>query len=581
MKSCYENQVNAVGLAGTSFEIFRAELWNQEFISVTLLDNSTRPVNNDPELPKIPYKLQVFVIFVPSSESLERALGNIKDSVYWNHMAAFFILGLSDSHLTCSNASTILWTAWQKNLLHVNFLCIHRTKGLLIYSYNPYTSYAPAPWKVVNTYIGKNNHPWTLFMRNYGEDVSEVCRELNFDKTRDLGGYDIPFTAQNTSKLVFWYSPLNKTVRNSFEGSVGRVAAILLVDVLNATPRMVFVDKRKSGAFHHTFTKIVNGVIDINLNHYFQMRQHGVSTTYPIFQNGLAILTQDSAELSQLQKMYHVIDGYSRIGICVVLMITLIFFKFFLRYSFGLSTLNCIRLICSMCLPNLPKTPAARIFLTSLFLYLITIQGIYQGQLAQLLTTPARSPRVDSIHDLAVQGHTVYGYHKYSDFFMTPIFKNRFIGLNDTRCVDYVMRDTRVACVRQWLLLVEDAVTLNHLHLARTYVFIGYVVFVIRRDWPLEQRINQIIERMRENHLTEYWKGRLIRDKLKKFLDIRTMGETYHYKPITLPQMHFSFAILAIGLTFAFISFIVEVAIGRVPSRIVKVRREAMRRKRR
>ena len=65
---------------------------------------------------------------------------------------------------------------------------------------------------------------------------------------------------------------------------------------------------------------------------------------------------------------------------------------------------------------------------------------------------------------------------------MTPIFKNRCVGLNDSRCADYVMRDTQAACVRQWLLLVEDAVALNNLHLARKYVFIGYVIFVIRHD---------------------------------------------------------------------------------------------------
>ena len=43
--------------------------------------------------------------------------------------------------------------------------------------------------------------------------------------------------------------------------------------------------------------------------------------TYPIFRNRLAIVTQDRADLSQLQKMYHVIDGHFRIGICVVLTI--------------------------------------------------------------------------------------------------------------------------------------------------------------------------------------------------------------------------------------------------------------------
>ena len=572
-----------MGLAGTSLEIFRAELWNQEFISATLLDDSTRPVNNDSALQNIPYKLQVFVIVAPSSKSLERTLRNIKDSVYWNHMAAFLILGTPDSRFTCSNAFIILWTAWQMNLLHANFLCIHETKGLSIYSYNPYTSYAPAPWKIVNTYSGKNNHPWTLFMRNYGEDVSEVCRELNFDKTRDLGGYEIPFTAQNTSRLVFWYSPLNTTVKNSFSGCVGKVAAVSLVDVLNATPRMVpdenTVENPKIGTFHVVFPTIINGSVDINLNQYFQMTKPGVSITYPFIQSGLSIMTQDSGELSQLQKMLRIIDRDSRIGICVVLVITLIFFKYFLRYSLGVSTLNCIRLICNMCLPNLPKTPAARIFLTSLFLFLITIQGIYQGNLAMILTTPAHSRRVDSIHDLATQGHTIYGYHTYSDYFMAPIFENRFVSLNDTRCAEYVMRDTRAACVRQWLLLVEDAVTFDYLYLSREYIFNSYLIFVIRHDWPLEVRINQILRRMRENYFIQYWIKKLIHEKLDQFLYLRAIGESYHYKPITLPQMYFALVILAIGLTFAFVSFIVEVAFGRVPSRITKVKRETMRRK--
>ena len=93
-------------------------------------------------------------------------------------------------HHGCSRVFEILSTAWKMNLLHAKFLCHHESKSSLIYSYNPYTDQAPLPWQLEKTYRIKNKHPWTLLVRQYQES-EEICKDLDFDKTKDLGGYEI------------------------------------------------------------------------------------------------------------------------------------------------------------------------------------------------------------------------------------------------------------------------------------------------------------------------------------------------------------------------------------------------------
>lgn len=67
----------------------------------------------------------------------------------------------------CVNAYNFLWAAWEYDRLSTIFLCIDPVEGLVLYTYNPYSSVAPRAWKNVGHFKGRSGHPWTLLKQRY------------------------------------------------------------------------------------------------------------------------------------------------------------------------------------------------------------------------------------------------------------------------------------------------------------------------------------------------------------------------------------------------------------------------------
>ena len=181
-------------------------------------------------------------------------------------MASFFII--NDSRFGCSYAYDMLWTAWKMNLLNTKFVCIHWTNRLLIFGYNPYTRQAPRTWQHVSTYRGVNDHPWTLFMREYQEKRG-ICDELEFQKNNDLEGYVIQSSVRNVAE--WWRTDPKKTGVDSF-GKIGGVIAGWIFSALNATPQILIRGKNThlgtmnaSGYVFGQLLDVINGTSDIVL----------------------------------------------------------------------------------------------------------------------------------------------------------------------------------------------------------------------------------------------------------------------------------------------------------------------------
>ena len=204
-------------------------------------------------------------------------------------MASILIIDESLSRdQDCSNAFKILSTAWKMNLLHAKLICHHKSTGPLIYSYNPYTNQAPLPWQLVETYRRKNNHPWTLLVRFY-QDSQEICKDLDFDKTKDLGGYETRLSSFSVRLDKNWY--------NTNLESISSLSGILLHYVfhaLNSTVK-IFVESPKS-----IFNLTASGFADMSLDAWYQQSNFNTSMTYPCGRSGLASMIQYRGHLSQI-----------------------------------------------------------------------------------------------------------------------------------------------------------------------------------------------------------------------------------------------------------------------------------------
>ena len=289
-ESCYEHQPCTVGVAGPSVEII-SSIQAHESCSIIFINNASRAVpKNSLDDPASRQKLQTFLVSTSTVTKLERILQNLKTSQWWNHMASFLIIDRPKLlEQGCSKAFRILSTAWKMNLLNAKFICHHESKGPLIYSYNPYTNQAPIPWQIEKTYRIKNEHPWTLLVRSY-QDSQEICKDLDFDQTKDLGGYQI------RASIYSW--DINKNSSSSNLESVTGMNAILIRNVFGALNSTIKMFTTEHSAKLHNMT--ISGFADICLDPLYQQNDFNISMTNPYLLSGPAAITKHRGQLSQI-----------------------------------------------------------------------------------------------------------------------------------------------------------------------------------------------------------------------------------------------------------------------------------------
>ena len=547
-KTCYSHEVQTVGIAGPSTDVV-SRFWSDEVRAVVTVDETSREMTNaGSAIQGTRYKLQNFVLTATSATSLKKTLQDVKSSLWWNHMAAFLIIDTTTPlNQGCSEAFKILSTAWKMNILHAKYICQHKSKGPLIYSYNPYTNQAPLPWQVEKTYRIKNEHPWTLLVRGY-QDSQETCKDLDFEKTKDLGGYELRTGTYSGAIDSHPGKPSLKNIKY-----ISGINARYLFRALNASAQIVVHEPSKDFS-----DSLFRGLIDINLMEWYQQNDFNTSMTYPHGRSGLQSITQHRGYQSQLGKLLHVLDYRSRYAVFIVFCVTFIFFKFFLRRSVMSAFLNIVLLICNAALPNFPNNVATRIYLSGLFIVMVTLQAIYQGQLASLLTKQVALPNVDTLEDLENFNYTIYTQKTFVRYFKGTNVRERVVSLECFRCENYVSTDDSAACVNERWFLIDIAADPN-IHLSHDILMEMNIVYLIRNDWPIENRLNTILSRLFEANILEYvrlkkpkaWYSKLQYSEREKY--------NQKFQVITLQELAFAFAILGIGLVFSTVVFIVEV----------------------
>lgn len=112
-------------------------------------------------------KLNQFVVVASSQPLLRLLLQRIKDSTWANFNGFHVLIDRRTEERGCVNAYKFLWAAWEYDLLSVIFLCIDPAEGLVVYTYNPYSSDAPSIWGKAGEFRGRGGHPWTLLKRKH------------------------------------------------------------------------------------------------------------------------------------------------------------------------------------------------------------------------------------------------------------------------------------------------------------------------------------------------------------------------------------------------------------------------------
>ncbi|KAK0157301.1 hypothetical protein PV328_011059 [Microctonus aethiopoides] len=526
LKLCFMDRLQTVFITPDLSGIFHETSWDSKLTPIILVDNNLK--TNIVQHQYLP-KFGTFILTTDSAQSLETTILLIKSSPWWSINGLFLIIGNSTE--VCEYATNILKQTWKMNLLSSLFLCHHR-----------------------------DDDHWTLYQQRYFE-VNEYCDSLTFDKMKFMDGYKIKAVANAIpgkslkSNKKYDVSSLKDKLPTSEDSKFFET----LFAATNFTP-IIYYDASgywDNGIAVGFLKKIMNGSYDIALS--ARNIVYNVSSTYPLVQMHLRILTQQRDFLLPEQRVMniHSIEIYY-LTIIVLLITYALMVKIYKKQKLTSAALDVLRLLLGAGI-ILPFTRlSTRIYFISIFLLIIIINAAFQAHLSALLTKRDRY-YVDDMNDLKAYDYQVYTGKLYkSDIELHSMHIPHINYVQGGDCTRYVLNDSSSACIERPQRMLRYA-TSHKLHISQSKFGVAYVVNWCREHWPLAKKINVYLSRVIESGLYEYWRSQELTMPLKK-LKITEREETNVIPdhPIELRDLLFAFELLGVGLMCSIIIFVIE-----------------------
>ncbi|XP_057340252.1 uncharacterized protein LOC130677501 [Microplitis mediator] len=554
LRTCFLNHTNPIIID----EKFNTMIY--EAIEESQLSPSVMLINEDfQSKPPKPLFLPTYPTYILPGDSphkLKSILKQLKSSQWWSTESIFIAVDLGTN--SCKNSHTSLQVLWEMNLLSSFYVC---TKNdLMIYMFNPFTNRVPKLWTEVEIGNKASDDTWTLYSQTYSED-QEFCESLFFDKTKKLDGYKINAVA-NTLHNRTWepHKIYNLTTIKDKLSPVQNHLFPSIFSGMNVTPLIYFdlpgapVSSKEIG-----FVKgLINGSYDIALAARPVGDDYNVSYMFLMKDVGLSILTQHRKFLTPFEK----ICRYYSIGVILlsslVLAMTSLLITIYYKRNFVVASTEVLRMALSASTDIPLITFPIRIYFFGVLLLILIINATFQGHIASFLTKPERIT-VDSLTSLHELGYKIY-IPRIA--LKSSIFMKRNINAETSiDCTQRVLDDPNVACIGYLTHLLALANNNDSLHVSPVIDRFMAVV-LIRDDWPLKNKGDDILRKHAEFGLHCFWSRQLNVDPLLKLQSKELLLTEARYRPIKFEDVDFAFIIFGICLVPAAIVFIFEIYYG-------------------
>ncbi|XP_029054347.2 uncharacterized protein LOC114881670 [Osmia bicornis bicornis] len=519
------------------------------------------------------WKMNEFVVVARSQPLLRLLLQRIKDSTWFNSNGFYVLIDRKTGNYGCSNAYRFLWVAWEYELLSTIFLCIDPVEGLLIYTYNPYTNVIPSEWQDAGSFKGRNRHPWLLLKKKYRNGPG-MCKDLNFDKTSDLNGYEVRANAVSYPPNLY-IDPEGLGVDKKFAGENGEIIQMVFRK-LNASLNVMVHNGSvydlgglgPHGNIVGMFADIESGKVDMGINARTLYVMWKFGTTYPHGQNGLCVITQRAGQVSELTK---VISFMSVPVIFGNLTVFIIAFWLLVKYKGVLpAALDIIRLMTVVSIHRLPRSISTRVFFVNVFILILIMNSLLQSHLASLLTVPVFRPNIKTPADLKRANSTIYGSKFQGPSLQDPVLRSRFHPVSYHECEQRVRNSIHAACLDDCNHQYTRIRSNSHTFYNSRAIQQNLQVYVTKQNWSLLNPMTRLIQNAVEAGIVSMWKN-VSRLMLRRAWKKRIAREFRSYRTLTMKNVGFCFYVQVIGFILGTVAFLFEILIARYKPRLMKI----------
>ncbi|XP_076619805.1 uncharacterized protein LOC143341083 [Colletes latitarsis] len=553
LSACKGPELNNIGIVTDSNASMK---WTKESLrKVSLITiNNTEKFQQFSRTFQQDRKIRTFVLILHSPDNLKSTIKDLRRTKWWNPSALYLIL---DDHSTqdgCHNARQALKIAWKENLLSSTFLCV-RENGLQLYTYNPFTSWAPQPWREAIK-DSEDNDPWTLLVQSFDQSRTS-CENLDFSKTRTLGGYPVNAVGLHSPpSLAIDLSKKSLTKLGGVDGTI----ATLLWSKLNASLRLTGITNNTH--YYEYLPLVSSGVYDLLMNIQYIFNKPNMTMTYPHVNSGISILTRYPENESAHAKILKFMNPVFILGVILVCLGTVILLQVFFRRGATDASLEVLRMMLNNSMLRFPRRSSLRIYLVTVFLLFTLTVSTFQSNLSSLLTSSTPRLPVDSIDALKASRFTIYAYHGYKNAVFDDVLFSRVKTVDHWDCSDYVIKLKNVACAADRSTLLGIAFEKN-LHLSKHRINTLYSGLVVRSDWPLRSRVGELLMHMSQGGLIDHSWDRTMTRYVHKWLGKSKDAGKKGYHVMRLKDLAFAFYILIFGLVGSLVAFLLEIMLWR------------------
>ncbi|OXU23560.1 hypothetical protein TSAR_004670 [Trichomalopsis sarcophagae] len=594
VNTCYTEALDMVVFAGTfhKFEIWRLNfsplltMYNVGLDESTIFKRHKRLEKvyklDENVVSKLRYPSKLFIVSSSSQYNLSMLLNRLKQSVLWNSRAVFFLVG-ENFETKCSNASIELTEAWKFNILYAFFICSDENETHL-YTFDPFKQVAPNSWEISEAInVNYKNRSDSLVIFKYSPLLTvidrSICQRLDIDKTADFNGYTVQLIAIENHNM---FQRINQLINTSSHTNPQPLSQFMGVDVevINATFRkldlealvtvfnnMGSIDEENKA--HGIIDKLLNGSIDMGANERYR-RNFWKLETYPHDITDMCMITS--------QRVHHlpIIHGLTLLMMsqpqALIIFTLLIFagiviFMRVLKIEFVAAVLEFLRLLTGM--PMFRQLDhffhGWRLMLLNIVLFNYWINLYFGTQLTSSFAIKRDDPNINSIENLLKSGYDIAGDKSFKEFLRFKALRDRFKEATMADCLQDLKTRGNIACLIDCY--QADHCVLMHnstnVHISEA-LYSTYVAYIVREDWPLLPRINQVIQNLRENGVYLFFDGKYFyhgdgffeerkQDEMKMNNDVGFQG-----KPLSPKKLIHSFYLYRFGVAVGLAAFLAE-----------------------
>ncbi|KAJ8679675.1 hypothetical protein QAD02_015462 [Eretmocerus hayati] len=460
------------------------------------------------------YPAKLFIISLTTFLSdLKLLLGRLKSSIMWNASGKFIIV--DGERNSCINRDRIVVQVWEYNILQCIYICLDKFSVIRFYSFNPYTNRSAKAWVASNTVAnGKIGLPITIYEFIYPVDRISSCKELFFDKTSNLDGYPVKLIAspRPTEFSLSVNSPSSYQpwiTLDSFDGGNAKILRSLWSHVkaralVNLALDEGYLDehKRPQGLINQL---VRQGSYDMGANLRFQ-RDFWRLQTYPHLVEGMCAISPRQTTFESRSIVGHLPLNQLLIGLCLSWLAGILVSLLSGR-SIAESLVEVLRALLGQSVNFKPKSTWRRLVFLLAIIASLGANVYFGGVLSSFLVSGPDSGEIDSLEDLEKSGYLVVGEMSYREFLdFNEELQQRFVDVKSVVELEKLAATDRMSflCYCSSDVASSYGNRLQYQVYLSNSLYTSHLVYIVREDWPLLNRVNSILERLRDGGLAEF-----------------------------------------------------------------------------